>query len=101
MLEWIGNNASFLFVILVLTILIIILGFNFINRRRKIDPPRDARKDLQPNNTNYNMSTFDREELESMSNMELEVLLKKCNEGELTSLSPRDFHYIQKRLADK
>ena len=99
MLEWIGNNASFLFVVLVLAIIIILLGINFINRRKKTNFARDVRKDLKPNNTNYNMATFSRDELEGMSNIELKVLLEKCDEGELTSLSPRDFQYIKKRLS--
>jgi hypothetical protein len=83
--------------------ILLIIGFvAYANKQKQArrDEPKDVRSELRPNDTNYNMSMFDREKLEKMSDAELAQILKKSQEGEITSLSHRDFHFIKTRLKD-
>lgn len=61
---------------------------------------RDTRKNLTPNATNYNQSMFDPSQLEQMNKAELQQLLEQLRESEITSMSPRDFHFIKRRLKE-
>lgn len=61
---------------------------------------RDTRKNLTPNATNYNQSMFDRSQLEQMNKAELQQLLEQLRESEISSLSPRDFHFIKRRIKE-
>lgn len=61
---------------------------------------RDTRKNLTPNATNYNQSMFDRSQLEQMNKAELQELLEQLRESEISSLSPRDFHFIKRRIKE-
>lgn len=72
-------------------------------KKRELEgQPTDTRKYIQPNATNYNMATYERADLEAMSNQQLVEFLNQIRTSEEKSpLSPRDFHYIQSRLNEE
>lgn len=43
---------------------------------------------------------FDRSQLEQMNKAELQELLEQLRESEISSLSPRDFHFIKRRIKE-
>jgi hypothetical protein len=82
-------------------IIIFIIGYRKKNTKKEESKIwRDTRKNLTPNATNYNQSLLDRSELERMNKAELQQLLEQLRESEISSLSPRDFHFIQRRLKE-
>ena len=82
-------------------IIIFLIGYRKKNTKKEESKIwRDTRKNLTPNATNYNQSMLDRSELERMNKAELQQLLEQLRESEISSLSPRDFHFIQRRLKE-
>ena len=73
------------------------IGLTKKKEQQKFDP----RKDLEPNATNYNLSTYDRSDLEKMDKQELLSFLEKERTNEISSLSLHDFDYIKRRLKEE
>jgi hypothetical protein len=87
--------------LLIVFALVFLFGYRRQNKREKESKTwRDTRKNLTPNATNYNQSMFDHSQLEQMNKAELQQLLEQLRESEISSLSPRDFHFIKRRLKE-
>jgi len=69
-------------------------------KSKEVKIQRDTRKNLTPNATNYNQSMFDRSQLQQMNKEELHQLIERLRESDISSLSPRDFYFIKRRLKD-
>lgn len=70
-----------------------------VNRQESVSP-YDTRRFIKPNTTNYNISMIDSEKIDQMSKNELEQLLNSFRANRLSSLSPRDFYHIRRRLRE-
>ncbi len=102
MTEWIVQRNQLFLLIIIIGIFAVYLIVKKIksNNTPNESPFRDARSELDPNDTNYNMATYERDEIENMSKEELRSLLKAIQEGNRTSLGQRDFEYIRKKLEE-
>lgn len=68
--------------------------------RPESEAPADTRRFLSPNATDYNISMMDPKRIDQMSKSELEQLLHSFRANRLSSLSPRDFYHIRRRLSE-
>ena len=85
--------------ILLAVVLFVVIQF-WQRRKNEQVKSHDPRKNLNPNSTNYNVAMYEPSSLEKMSKDELKNLLDTIKSDPLTSLSPRDFYYIQRRLEE-
>ncbi len=85
--------------IIVLAAVLLYLNLRSGALRRKV---RDPRRFLTPNATNYNISDVLPEEvIEQASAAEAEEIIRKVRSGELPSLTEKDFHRLQRKVARK
>ncbi len=101
-LHFIINNSMYIFIgfLIVITLAVLIVYQTQKVNSKEVETRRDTRKNLTPNATNYNQSMYDRSQLEQMNKEELQQLLEHLQESDISSLSPRDFHFIKRRLKE-
>ena len=88
--------AIFIAVALLAGVLIARSGYFTRNREETNDPRRNVR----PNDTNYNQNMYDEGKIESMTKEEARKFKERVDKGELSALSPRDFAALKRKLAE-
>lgn len=74
------------------------LTYLFTKGNAQVDTPSDPRQNLTPNNTNYNLQQFDRQNLNELTKEEAQRLLASIETSDQASLSPRDFAILKKKV---
>ena len=92
-------DSTTLYAIIIGTVVILGAAFAWFRIGTKNKTSHDPRKHLTPNDTNYNQNMFDTERLQSMTREEAKQFLANLEESEqVTSLSPRDFAELKKKV---
>ncbi len=93
-------NVAFpvIFIIVALVLGVIIAKTGIFTRNR--DETNDPRRGVKPNDTNYNMNTFDKDKIDSMSQADAKRFIEQVRKGDLSSLSPRDFAALKEKAGE-
>lgn len=74
---------------------------DYFQKKRLARAGTDPRASIRPNDTNYNMSTMSDEKLDDLSASEAQEIVDKARKSEEpTSLAPRDFHALQRKMKE-
>ena len=74
---------------------------DYFQKKRLARAGTDPRSSVHPNDTNYNMSSMSDEKLDDLSASEAREIVDKARKSEEpTSLAPRDFHALQRKMKE-
>lgn len=90
------TTNTWTFVIIAAVILVGLIATRYYARQRAKREVRESTYDRAPNTTNYNMN-MEEEEIEEMSPEQAEAHKEITEEGDLSSLSHRDFYELKNK----
>lgn len=94
------TTNTWAFVIIAAVILVGIIATRYYARQRAKREMRESTYDRAPNTTNYNMN-MEEEEIKDMSSEQAETYKEMTEEGDLSSLSHRDFYELKDKTEKK